>query len=116
MNAAELGKQIRARRKSMGLTIGHLARLTKLSKPTIGYLERAEKSSNNSTIIKVLKALDMPANDLKAEKPEWEESPDFETEVVKHIEQILGLSTVEGVTISIAGTDNGIAYAKTYRK
>ena len=112
MNAVELGKQIRARRKSLGLTIQDLARQTGLSRPTIGALERAEKSSNNSTIIKVLSVLDLSTDTPSVQAPEQS----LESEVVKHLEQILALATVENVSISVGGTENGVVYAKTYRK
>ena len=115
MNAVELGKQIRARRKSLGITIQELSKMTGLSHPTIGALERAEKASTNATIIRVLKVLDIPI-EAKAEKPAKAETPNFESEIAKHIEQILSIPTVDSVTISISGTDNGIGYAKTYRK
>lgn len=112
MNAVELGKQIRARRKSLGITIQQLSNMTGLSTPTIGALERAEKASNNSTVIRVLKVLDLPT---EAEKPE-KAVKSIDSAIEQHIEQIMSLPTIEGVTISIAGTDNCIAYAKTYRK
>ena len=116
MNAVELGKQIRSRRKALGLTIKDLSRMTGLSNPTIGSLERAEKASNNSTVIRVLKVLDLPTETEKPAAPEWAKELAVDTLVVRHLEQILALATVESVTISIGGTENGVAYAKTYRK
>lgn len=116
MNAVELGKQIRARRKSLGLTIKDLSRQTGLSHPTIGALERAEKASNNSTIIKVLSVLDLSTEAEKPARPEWAKEINLESEIVKHLEQILAIATVENVSISVGGTESGVVYTKTYRK
>ena len=98
------------------MTIQDLARQSSLSHPTIGALERAEKASNNNTIIRVLKVLDLPTEAEKPAKPEWAKEISIESEIAKHLEQILGLATVENVSISVGGTENGVAYAKTYRK
>ena len=116
MNAVELGKQIRSRRKALGLTIKDLSRMTGLSNPTIGSLERAEKASNNSTVIRVLKVLDLPTETEKPAAPAKAPEPSLEEVLVKYLEQILALTTVENVSISVGGTENGVAYAKTYRK
>ncbi len=59
MNAEELGKIIRARRKVLNLTIGELSEYTALSRTTISDIELGKTNPRLDIIIEILRFLNL---------------------------------------------------------
>ena len=59
MNAEELGKIIRARRKVLSLTIGELSEYTTLSRTTISDIELGKTNPRLDIILEILRFLNL---------------------------------------------------------
>ncbi|MCF7807063.1 MAG: helix-turn-helix domain-containing protein [Candidatus Marinimicrobia bacterium] len=59
MNAKELGKRIKQRRKTLGLTIRELADLTGLSKTTISQVEQGSGNPTLEVLFEIFEYLNL---------------------------------------------------------
>jgi transcriptional regulator with XRE-family HTH domain len=67
---AEIGKRIRGRRKSRGITLQDLAKKTGFTKGYLSRIENSEKAPPVSTLIVLSKTLDMSVSEIFGERDE----------------------------------------------
>ena len=76
--AARLGRTLRDRRKSLGLSLEDLSRLSGPTVPTLSHIERGKRDVKLSTLITLTKALRIEMPDLFIEKDKPPDTPNAE--------------------------------------
>ena len=62
--AEKIGRKLRDRRKSQGLSLDDLSRLSSSTVPTLSYIERGKRDVKLSTLVSLAKALRIDVSDL----------------------------------------------------